>query len=243
MTQPPPPPPHPDSGQQYTPPAGSYHEPPKSKGWSGLLIGCLVAFGLAFLMCAGVGFYLYSQASTLIIQAARTATESMLRESDLPAEEQSAILEQFDRVATAYKEGDLTLEETVELLQDLAESPLMSVIVFQAMEFKYLNSSGLSPEEIEDAKRTLARLVRAAQEEKLDKSEIEQLSSHILLNPDPSQPNNKQLKNSMTDEELRAFFAEAKQLMDEKEIPDEDTPMEKKVSDVLREIIDRKLAE
>lgn len=242
MSQPPPPPPNQGLNQPYVAPH-SYDEPPKPKGWSGFVIGCLVALGISMVLCAGVGYYAYSQASTWAIRMARTTTETMLRESDLPAEEQSAILEQFDRVATAFKEGDLTFEETGELFTELAESPLMSVVVFQAMEAKYLNSSGLTPEEIKDAKRTLARLVRAAQDEKLEQSEIEELSRHILSQPDPSNPNRKQLKNTMTDEELRSFFADATQLLDEKEIPDEETQMERKVSDVLREIIDRKLAE
>ena len=221
-------------------PHGSFDEPKKSSGCSGLAIGCLVALGVCVVLCAGVGFYVYSNASTFIIQTARTVTETTLTQNEVPVEEREAILEQFDRVATAYQDGDLTLDETGELLQALAESPIMSVIVFQAVEAKYLGNSGLSEEEIAEAKRTLARLVRAAQEEKLEQSEIEELSRHVLTEPNPETPNTKTLKNRMTDEELRAFFAEAKQLMDDKEIPDE--MVETKVSDVIRKIVDEQLA-
>jgi len=146
---------------------------------------------------------------------------------------------QFERVVTAYENGDMTLEEMGELMQDLAESPVMSIIILEAIETKYLNSSGLTEEEQEEAKQTLARIVRGAQEEKLDQAEIEGLSRHVLENPDAGNNQQKELKSRMTDEELRAFFAEAKQLADEKEIPVDVVP--EKMSEVIRGVVDEAL--
>ena len=166
----------------YVAPQGSFDEPRKTKGVS-LLIGCLAVFGVCVLMCAGIGFYLYSNATQFIVQGARTATEAMLRDSGLPNEERQSIMEQFDRVATAYEEGEITAQEMGEIMQDLAESPLISIVIFQAIDAKYLSSSGLSEEEVADAKRTLSRVVRGVQEEKLTKEDVDKLSRHILMDP------------------------------------------------------------
>ncbi len=237
----PPPPPNPSGQQPYVAPQGSFDEPRKTKGVSGLLIGCLAVFGVCVLMCAGLGFYVYSNATQFIVQTARTATEAMLNDSGLPDEERQAIMEQFDRVATAYEEGEITAQEMGEIMQDLAESPLISIVIFQAIEAKYLNSSGLSEEEVADAKRTLNRVVRGVQEEKLTKEDIDKLSRHILMDPQPGQPaEQKQLKNTLTDEELRAFFADAKVVVDEHEIPDEEFEM--KISEVVEGVVDEILS-
>lgn len=241
MNNPPPPPPY-QPEQPYVAPDGNFDDGPKKKGWSGILVGCLVAFGISVVLCAGVGFYAYSQASTWIIAGVRTTAEAVLKDSGLPAEEQNAILEQLDRVTTAYENGEITMEELGVMMQDLAESPMIGIVMLQAIEVKYLNSSGLSEEEQEAGKRVIMRVVRAAQEKKLEKDEIDNLSRHILTEADASKPQGQQqqLRPSLTDDELRAFFAEAKELVDEKEIPDED--YEFQISDIIKQEVDEALA-
>lgn len=238
MTNPPPPPPNQPS-QPYVAPGGRFDETAEKKSWvPGCLTGCLITLGISAVLCAGVGYYVYQNASTFAIQAIRTGVQAALEDSGLPQEEQDAIMVQFERVVTAYENGEMTLEEMGEMMQDLAESPMMSVIVFEAIELKYLNSSGLSEEEKTEAKQTLARIVRGAQEEKLTKQEIQELARHIMKETDD--PDQQELKSRMSDEELRAFFADAKQLADEKEIPEDVVP--EKISEVIRGILDEALA-
>lgn len=241
MTNPPPVPPH-QQGQPYVAPPGRFDDNVEKKSWvPGCLIGCLITLGICGVLCAGVGYYAYSNASKFAIQTARAGVEAMLQESDLPQEERDAIMVQFERVATAYENGDITLEETGQLMQDLLESPLMSIVILDQIEMRYLDSSGLSEEEQEEAKQTLARIVRGAQEKKLDQKELEELSRHVLVDPDEDAGPNQQreLKTTMTDEELRTFFAEAKQLADEKEIPEDVVP--DKISEVIRGVVDEAL--
>ncbi len=243
MNNPPPPPQQDGSTQPYASPEGQVDAPKKS-GWSGCLIGCLVAFGLAVLLCGGVGFYAYSNASTWIISAARQGVSQLLQDSDLPAEEQTAIMDQFDRVTTAYQEGEITLQELGPVMQELVESPLMGAILLKAVESKYIDPSGLDDEEKADGKRTMHRLVRGMVEEKFDKDEIQKITSHFLLetqpNGAPANPNQPQFKQSLTDEELRELLADGKTLADEKEIPDEDYDV--KLSELIERVVDEALS-
>lgn len=239
------PPQHPQSsgpGQQpYVAPPGSSHQPEKKNSWSGCLIGCLVVFGLCCVLCTGVGFYAYSNFSTWVTSAARQAVKAMLEDSDLPPQEQTDILAQFDRVADAYKDGQLTLQELGEAMQDLVESPLFGVVMLQAVETKYLDPSGLSEEEKSEAKRTIMRVVRGTIEERFSQQELETLTNQFLSNPQRTPDEQPRLKPSLTDEELRSLLADAKDLVDSKEIPDED--YEVKISKVVQDIVDDVLSE
>lgn len=245
----PPPPPSRDPQHAYVAPAGQFDEP-KRNNWTGCLIGCLIAFGVCVVLCAGVGFWTYSNMSTWIASMARQGVEAALEEANLPPEEEAAILEQFDRVVGAYQEGEVSMEDVGNIMENITKSDITGLITLQAIETKYLNSSGLSGEEKEEAKRTIMRVVRGAIEEKLEEEEIKKLTKHFLTESDSSaealpedmtdiQPDT--WKQSLTDDELRTLLSDAKELADSKEIPDED--YEVRISDILREAIDEVLVD
>ena len=123
-------------------------------------------------------------------------------------------------------------------MEKLAESPIVGLIMLEAVEAKYIKNSGLSDEEKLDAERTMARVARGMIEERFEKDEFEKLSEHFLVET-VANPNQPQLKQNLSDEELRAMLADAKELADSKEIPDED--YEFKISEVLRETVDEVL--
>ena len=249
MSNPPPPPPPHDPQHAYVAPAGQVDEPKRSN-WTGCLVGCLIAFGVCAVLCAGVGYWTYSNMSTWIATVARQGIEAALEEANLPAEEETAILEQFDRVVDSYQAGEASLEDVGEIMENITKSDITGLITLQAIETKYLNSSGLSDEEKEEAKRTVMRVVRGAVEEKINEEELKKLTEHFLIKSDESaealpgdmqdiQPDD--WKQSLTDDELRALLADAKELVNAKEIPDED--YEVQISSILRDAIDEVLVE
>lgn len=244
MNSAPPPPPSHDPNQPYVASAGDTPPPDSGGKWKGCLIGCLVVFGFCCLLCAGGGVYVYMNAATWVTTAARSALQALLQDSDLPQEEQTAMLREFDRVADAYKAGEITLEELGRIMEDLAESPVMALVMLKAIETKYLNPSGLSDEEKSDAKRTIVRVVRGVIEEKLTKDDMKRITDHFLLNPDADLNNGQppQLKQRLSDDELRALLADAHEIVEEREVPaDED--YEVKLSEIVREIVDKSVAE
>ena len=107
----------------------------------------------------------------------------------------------------------------------------------QAVEANYVIPSGLSPEEKSAARRTIMRVLRGAIEETIEKNQIESLSEHFMTGDE----GNRQLKQRLSDTELRAFLAAAKEMVDVAEVPDED--FELRFSDKIREIVDKALGE
>ena len=172
----------------------------------------------------------------------RSGLQAMLQESDLPEGEQDEMLRQFDRVADAYTEGEISLQELAPVMQELVESPVMVLVMLKAVEAKYVDPSGLSAEEKEQAHRTMVRVLRGVIEEKLSKEDIERVTKHFLENPEADTQKGEQfrLKPNLSDDELRALLAEALEVVDEREVPD-DPNYEVKLSDVVRDIVDKAL--
>lgn len=228
-----------DETQPYSAPDGNVDQPKKS-WFSGCLIGCLIVGAISLVICAGVGFYAYKQGPTLMVQGSREIVKTLLDESELPEEERVAIFTEFDRVGDAFISGELNMQGLGELIQELVESPVMALPMIQAIDAKYLESSGLSEQEKAEARDTIQRVAFGVMNDKFDQFEIKSLTRHVMKNPNSTDPaEQQQLKTSLTDDELRAFLTDAKQLCDDKEIPLEDSEI--RISEKLREIIDRKL--
>jgi len=215
--------------------------PPSRRGWNACLIGCLVILLLAALVCGGVGWYVYAnlgQFKTVISDAAREAIVAGIRDSDLEEDEKQAIIAQVDRVVEKYKSGQITTQQLQRVMQELAESPLMGAILIYTVETQYVQPSGLGDEEKQQAQRTLQRVLRGVTERKIRVEELESAMEHVTV----EQANGtRQLKNKISDEELRSFLAELKDKADQAEIPDE--PFEIRISEEFRNAIDRALGE
>lgn len=233
-------PPPPLPGQDpYVAPPGQFDEP-KKKGWGGCLVGCLVAFGICCVLCAGIGVYGYYNFKSFAVKQAKQAVTVVLKDSGLPIEEQNEISKQVSRLGDAYESGELTNEEAGLLVQDVVESKLFGVIALKAVDAKYLQGSGLSVEEKLEAKRVMMRVVRGAIEEKLSKEQLEEIGEHFQI-PNPQNPSVKTLKPTMSDEELRAFIVAATEMADEAEIPDEDFDVS--IAEEFKKVVDKALAE
>ncbi len=210
-------------------------ELPRKSGISTCLIGCLITFGIFSMLCAGAGFYTYYNFRKFAGSLAREAMVQTIESSELPAEEKTAIIVQIERVVEAYENNEISNQELGEILQDLAESPLIGLIMVQAVEANYVIPSGLSPKQKSAARRTIMRVLRGAIEETIEKNKIESLSEHFMTGVE----GNRQLKQRLSDTELRAFLAAAKEMVDVAEVPDED--FELRFSDRIREIVDKAL--
>lgn len=115
-------------------------------------------------------------------------------------------------------------------------SPILHVGMVMLAEEKYVKPSGLSDEEKADARRTLDRLARGVHEKKISETELEQVGAPITVTkPDGST----ELKETVTDEELRAFLKLARDKADEHEVPDE--PFDVNIAEELEKAIDSAL--
>jgi len=184
---------------------------------SGCLKGCLI-IGAVMLIVFIVGIWVASQhwrgwASGF----ARTTLNEMLRQSELPAAEQEQIRSEVERLFTEFEEGRLTQAQVQRLIDELAGSPLSANVIARAIEEQYFDSSSLSDEEKETGRMTLRRCARGVFDRKLSEEDVDAVLGKIgTKNPDGRW----ELKETLTDEELRTFLAEARSRADEAGIPE-----------------------
>lgn len=215
--------------------------PPRRSGLKTCLIGCLILFLIALCVCGGVAWYVYANLDhfkSMMSDATRNAIVSGIQESDLDEEEKQAVVAQVDRVVEQYKSGEITTQQLGRVMEELAQSPLMGVILIYSIEAKYIQPSGLSADEKDQARRTMQRALRGVLEEKIRQEELETAMDYVSVK---DANGSRQLKNSVSDDDLRAFLAELKERADSAEIPDE--PFEVKIGEEFRQAIDRALGE
>jgi len=193
--------------------------------------------GVVFVALCGAGaYYVYQNLQAIGAKVAREAAVAVIEDLDLSDEEKRKIIAQIDRVVDEYEAGRITLEEVGSVLEELAESPLTSLIVVYAAMENYVGPSGLSDEEKTDAKRTFQRIARGFAENKISQDDIETALDYVSTTTETGE---RQFSESVTDEQLRAMLDECNRVADEAGIPDEDFEID--VAQEFKRAVDRAL--
>ena len=212
--------------------------PVKRNPWRTCVIGCLVFAALAMLLFVVAAIWVWRNVQDLMAAGATEAMSQMIDTTDLPAEERRDMKAQVERIADAYRDGRITHEQLVRIVQDFVKSPLLAVFVVSAVEKQYFETSGLSAEEKVEGRLALQRFVRGAIDKKIKQDGIDAVLKHIgTKQPD----GNWQLNEKVSDADLRAALAEAKRVADDAGIPEQ--PERVDASDELKRIVDEAMNE
>ena len=187
--------------------------PKKSNLGKGLLVGCL---GIVVICAIAIGigvFWLYNSGKGFFTDAARDALVENIEQSELPGEQKERMVAQIDRLAEGFKEGEIDLERMAGVVERLAESPLFGMVLVYSAEALYVMPSGLSQQEKEEAHNILQRFAKGVIERRIPEERANEVVGIISVGGDT--PADRQLKDNLTDEELRTFIAEAEAAADE----------------------------
>jgi len=206
--------------------------------WKGCALGCLVVFLLTVVVGVIAGWYAYRNGKQWATTAARAGVEQALADTELPQDEKDAILAQVDRLVVAAKERRLSWEALAKAGERVQQSPLFAAWMVFAAETKYIQPSGLSDDEKRDATRTLQRILRGLHDKSMSLQQLEPLQAAIMVDNGKGEPT---LKEQLTDEELRKFLADCRQIADTAGVPDEN--FEITISQELKQFIDEILGE
>jgi hypothetical protein len=209
-------------------------EPPRRSCLSSCFYGCLITF-VVLVILGGIAAYYISRhwkewASTIGSAALKETIEA----TELPAQEKDEIGEQVDRLADAFRRGLITKEQMAEIVQHVVDSPLMTTLAVSAIEKKYISPSGLNDQEKIQARQTLRRFLRGAIDKEIDEEGMNGAMQHVGRR---NKDGNWELKDRVTDDELREFLSEAKKLADDAGVPAE--PEDIDPSDEFKRIIDK----
>lgn len=213
-------------------------EKKEKSGWSTCLTGCLIAVLVMIVLIAIALFWVSRNWREWASNYGAQALKQVIDESQLPVQEKVEIKVQIDRVADAVREGRVSREQLGTLMQTMLESPLMTSFVAAAVESQYFDKSDLSDEEKSDGKRTVRRFLRGTIDGKIDQQGIDAAMSHVA---DREANDNWKLRKQVSDEELRAFLAEAKAQADEAGVAEE--PEDVDPSDEVKRIVDEVLGD
>lgn len=167
---------------------------------------------------------------------AHDAVVAAVEDSDLEPEAKASIREDMGRLLDEYRAGNITGERAQAALEEFAESPLPVLLIAYAAMDGYIDPSGLSDEEKSAARQVLQRVARGTFEGEIDPDDLEVAFDYISQKDFQG---NRQLKNHVSDEDLRAFIAECKSVADQAGVPDE--PYEVDVAGEVKRIVDRAL--
>lgn len=227
------------SDPRFDPEPTHQEAPPREKsGCSSCLTGCgvvaLIVFVLLLIGVAVVWFY----GRGWFAGFASQAVEEGINATALPEAEKQETIAQVRRVTDAFGEGKLSWQQLGVVIGEIAQSPVMTTLIVSAAEKKYIDSSGLNEEEKAEGRQTLARFARGVIDQKIKEQEMDAVMVHIAdRQPDGSW----QLRNQVSDDELKKFLAAAKEAANKAEVPDQPETVDP--SEELKQIIDKALNE
>lgn len=187
-------------------------------GCAKVAIGCGVLAVIAFI-AVGIGvWWVASNVRQLGADAASSTMKEVLKELELPADQQDRIFARIDEVAQRFKDKEITLEKVGQIFQEIGEGPLMSAGLALVVERAYLEQSGFDDEEKSAARTTIQRFSYGIINEMIPDAEVNSVLDAISTK---NAGGGRQFQQPVTDEQLRAFVAAAKKASDDANVPEE----------------------
>ncbi|MCA9150298.1 MAG: hypothetical protein KDA92_13400 [Planctomycetales bacterium] len=219
---------------QYDSPPPQPQEASSGSFWKSCLVGCLI-FLVVGVIAAGIGGYLlYRNSGAIIAKIGDQAINSVVDTMDITPEEKSQVKAELTRVTDAVRAGTIDTVDVQRGMEALASSPLLPAIVVNSIRAHYLERSGLSEEERAAGELTLQRVARGAVEHSISSDQLKELLA-LVGNKKPD--GTVEIKQSLTDEELRTFLAAAEELADQADVAYE--PYQFDIVSECRKVVDK----
>jgi hypothetical protein len=202
------------------------------------LIGCLVVAVVGLVLFGIVAYWVSQNWRGWVSDLSTSGINELIDRSELPRQEKREIKVEVDRVIDAFRRGEVSGEQLGLILENLAESPLLTMIMVSTADAHYFENSGLSEEEKAEGRVSLQRFLRGAIDGTIDEDSVDAAMTHVA---DRQSGGGWRLREQVTDEQLRSFLTVAKEKADEANIPAEPPAFDP--SDEVKRAIDEALSE
>ncbi len=130
-------------------------------------VGCLVLIVLGVV----VGLVVYVKAKDWAragaAKLAEIGGEGLMEQAGLSEAERESAMEPIREFAQQIRDGDVTLEQGMAVMKELAEGPAFAVLLTRGFEGKYLAASELSDAEKQEGHVTLTRFAQGVSTERI----------------------------------------------------------------------------
>ncbi len=191
----------------------------KSGGCRNIAIGCGIAVLVVVIIGGVAGWYIGRNIKSWSAQGIAAVLESGIREMQLPADQEQRLLAKVDYLKNEFIAGNITFEQLGEIGLRLSEGTFFQAGMIHLAETQYIQPSGLSDEEKVEGSLAMQRILRGfCVDETISDQDIEEVMIPITYEePDGT----RQLKDNLTDDELRTFIDLAEEKADAAGVPDE----------------------
>lgn len=188
----------------------------------GVLKGCLIALAIfvvlaIILSCAG-GIWLYFNWRWAVGSSVGEVAKQAVNESNLPADQKQRINVQIDRVTTAFIDESLTMEKAEQLVNRIANSPIVPYVISEAVKANYVQKSNLSDEQQKMVIDQTQRFMRGVIDDQISQPEIDKVMNIVSTK---NAQGDVQIKETLTEQELLDFAEAAKNAADEAGVAEE----------------------
>jgi hypothetical protein len=194
---------------------------PEKKGLSGCAIagiGCGVIVVLGLIAVIVGGWWVAESIRELGTDVAVSAMKEGLNELEVPDDQRKRMDDRIDDVGQQFKDGNLEIEQVMAIFKKLSESPILPAGVSLFVKRVYIRDSGLTEEEKAAADIAIQRFSRGVIDNSIPEAKREAVLDMISTRkPD----GNREFKQKLTDDELRAFLKAVTETADEAGVPAE----------------------
>jgi hypothetical protein len=196
------------------------YRPPGMSGCAKAAIGCGVIMVFGSIVTGIAVWYITANAREFGADITAEMMKNGLTELKLPANQQQRIFARIDEVSQNFKDKKITLEQVGLIFKEIAEGPLMPAGMSLVVERAYLDKSGFEEQEKDAARIATRRFTHGTIRQMIPEQQVNSVLDTISS---VNHENNREFRHPVSDEELRAFVAAAKQAADDADVP-EDVP-------------------
>lgn len=184
----------------------------------GIPKGCLIALAVVLVLLIGGGIVIAMKAKSWMASGIEAGVSALIEDSDLPRTEKDAIRVRITHLMGEWRDGRITLEQVGHVMEEIEGHPMLAASGALVADEKYLTVATLPEEEKAAARRSLQRFQRGVMEGNIPPEAGENVMMGAFVT---NAQGEREIKATLTDEELRALVAKAKGHADAANVPDE----------------------
>lgn len=200
-------------------PAYDQTPPSSSDGCKWIAVGCAAVAAVLLGVALFASWWTYRNFKRLAAEGVVTISTEVVKESDLPPEQQEQLIERIEGLGDEFAEGNVTLEQLADVGEKLVtdEAVVVSGLVY-FVENQLLDEAPIDDELRAELKLTIQRLARGVIEEKIELEDLRGLSENLIeQKPDGTI----QLKPDLSEDDFVKVLESAKEIAETAEIPNE----------------------
>lgn len=192
------------------------------------LMGCGIALAIFLLLLIGIGVFVAMNWRGWAAGGMRQGMTAAIAELPIDDAERAETQAVVDDFVNRFEAGDISMQQLALVMKEITESPVMPAGMAMGVSQAYFKGSGLTEEEKADGRTQIARIAHGMASNAVSQNELRTILTPIEAAAGDRdviqfQLGNRQIRlkapTIVTDDELRAFIAQAREQADSRDLP------------------------